>query len=343
LNKKSKKLNKVDTKELIKEIVKRIQKTKYIIIAAGVATAVLFIFLFANKPATYTSKATLFPLTSPSDNGISSSMLSGILGLSDAPKSFSSEATINIIELALSRSIREQVACTRLLQFQNKTIGELLIKEQNDQRSLFAKNIELPKDSVALAVLGSELLKPAINAKMSKNGVLELYFTSTNLLYVSPVSYTLIDKLSTFYIDLKRQKASDDYNFTLSKIDSLQLVINGVDKKAIGIQQSTMFAPPELLEYNIPKSNISAEKSRVVRQRDMFINNRDEALWHLQKVTPIISVLDKPSAPFDVVKPSKMLFLIIGFIAGSMLTAFLVLSGLLYRYAKSEIYKAVFG
>jgi uncharacterized protein involved in exopolysaccharide biosynthesis len=333
----------VDTKELIKEIFKRVQKTKYIIIAAGVAAAVLFVFLFANKPATYTSKATLFPLTSPSDNGISSSMLSGILGLSDAPKSFSSEATINIIELALSRSIREQVAATRLPQFENKTIASLLIKESNDQRSFISKFIEVPKDSIGISVVGGELLKTSINAKMSKNGVLELYFTSTNQSLVSPVSYTLIDKLSVFYIDLKRQKASDDYNFTLGKIDSLQRVINGVDKRAIGIQQSTMFAPPELLEYNIPKNNISAEKSRVVRQRDMFISNRDEALWHLQKVTPIISVLDKPNAPFDIVKPSKILFLLIGFIAGSMLTAFMLLSGLLYRYSKYELHKAVFG
>ena len=333
----------MNTKELIQQLFTRIQKTKYIILLAGLVMAVLFIFLFANKPATYTSKATLFPLTSPSDNGISSSMLSGILGLSDAPKSFSSEATINIIELALSRSIREQVAVTRLPRFQNKTIAELLIKEQKDQQSVFTENIELPADSVALAVVGGELLKPNINAKMSKNGVLELYFTSTNQLLVSPVSFILIDKLSTFYIDLKRQKATDDYNFTLGKIDSLQRVINGVDRKAIGMQQSTMFAPPELLEYNIPKNNISAEKIRVVRQRDMFINNRDEALWHLQKVTPIISVLDKPTAPFDVVKPSKILFFLMGFMAGCLLAAFILLSSLLYHYAKKEMYNAVFG
>jgi uncharacterized protein involved in exopolysaccharide biosynthesis len=250
----------VDTNELIKQLFIRLQKTKLIILSAGVVLAVLFVFLFANKAATYTSKATLFPLTSPTDNGISSSMLSGILGLSDAPKSFSSEATINIIELALSRSIREQVAVTKLPAFQNKSIGELLIDEENNQHSFFTKNIPLPKDSTGVAIAGGEILKTSINAKMSKNGVLELYFTSYNQALVSPVSYALIDKLSKFYIDLKRQKASDDYNFTLDKIDSLQLVINGVDKRAIGIQQTTMFAPPEMLEYNIPKNNISAKK-----------------------------------------------------------------------------------
>ncbi len=332
----------MDNKDLIQQLFAQLQKTRLIILLAGVVIAVLFLFVFASKPATYTSKATLFPLTSPSDNGISSSMLNGILGLSDAPKSFSSEATINIIELALSRSIREQVATKKLPQFQNKTIGELLVKELNNNKGVFSTLVEVPTDSVAIAIVGGEILKNSINAKMSKNGVLELYFTSTNQSLVSPVSYTLIDELSAFYIDLKRQKAADDYNFTLGKIDSLQGIINGVDKRAISMQQTTLFAPPELLEFNIPKNNINAEKSRVVRQRDMFISNRDEALWHLQKVTPIISVLDKPTAPFDIVKPSKILFFITGFLIGSLFTAFLLLSGLLYGFAKREIHKAVF-
>lgn len=333
----------MDTKKFIKEMVKRLQKFSIIILFAGISTAALFVWIFAMKPTSFTAKATLFPLTSPTDNGISSSMLSGLLGLSDAPKSFSTEATINIIELALSRNIREQVSVTKMPQFKNETVATLLIKNFNEQKSFFTKAIEIPKDSIALAIAGNELLKLDIGAKMSKNGVLELYFTATNKALVSPISYVLIDKLSTFYIELKRQKASDDYHFTVGKIDSLERVINGVDRKAIGIQRNTMFAPPDLLEYNIPKNNVSSEKSRIVKQRDMFISNRDEALWHLQKVTPIISVLDKPDEPFDTAKPSKLLFLLAGFIAGSFLAVFLVLSGLLYRFAKEELYISIFG
>ena len=86
--------------ELLQAIVKKIKRYKIIILAAGILFALLA-FMYANgKRTTYTSKATLFPLLSPSDNTISNSMLQGILGLNDAPKSFSSEATINIIELA---------------------------------------------------------------------------------------------------------------------------------------------------------------------------------------------------------------------------------------------------
>ena len=144
-------------------------------------------------------------------------------------------------------------------------------------------------------------------------------------------------------MDLQRQKALDDYNFTLDKIDSLQRMINAIDRQAIGMQQRTMFTPAELLEYAIPKGNISSEKERILRQRDMYINNRDEAVWRLQKVTPIIAMLDKPTAPFDVKEQPTIILMILGFVLGYFLGTMLMIGGLLYKYAKDQAYKSVFG
>lgn len=333
----------MNSTELLQAIVKRIQRYKSIILAAGILLAVIAFFYARSKRTTYTAKATVFPLTSPTDNAISNSMLNGILGLSDAPKSFSNEATINIIELAFSRRMRESVALTRLPQFGNKMVGELLINDINEHQSFLSKAMLLPQDSIELSVVAGELLKPAINAKMSKNGVLELYYTGTKLEFITPISNVMIDKLSKFYVDLKRQKAMDDYKFTLDKIDSLQHMINRVDREAIGMQQRTLFTPPDLLEYAIPKENVSSEKTRILRQRDMYINNRDEAVWRLQKVTPIIAVLDKPAAPFDETRQPTILLIILGFIAGAFLGTIVLISGLLYRFGKAEMYKSIFG
>jgi hypothetical protein len=333
----------VNSKQLIVQSIQRIRRYKFLIVAAGLLLAVLAFFYASSKRSTYTAKATLFPLTSPTDNAISNSMLNGILGLSDAPKSFSNEATINIIELALSRRIREAVAITRLPQFDNKRVAELLIADINEHQSLFAKAVSVPADSTLLAIKGGELLKPVINAKMSKNGVLEFYYTGTNEAFITPVSNVLIEKLSAFYVELKRQKALDDYNFTLDKIDSLQRMINMVDRDAIGMQKRTMFTPGELLEYAIPKENISSEKTRILRQRDMYINNRDEAVWRLQKVTPIIAVLDKPTPPFDKKTQPFFLLIIIGFIGGCILATFIVLFTPLLQYARQELYKSIAG
>ena len=201
----------------------------------------------------------------------------------------------------------------------------------------------MPTDTLLIAIRGGEFLKPAINAKMSKNGVLELSYTGTNQELITPISNVIIEHLSKFYIDLKRRKALADYNFTLDKIDSLQRLINGEDRKAIDMQKRTMFTPAERLDYVIPKENISSEKIRILRQRDMYINNRDEAVWRLQKVTPVIAVLDKPTAPFDVQSSPKILLTLIGFMVGCFIGTLILLSGLLFRYAKDEMYKSIFG
>jgi hypothetical protein len=124
------------SKELILKITKKLDHYKLLILGIGlICGLVLFFYVRSQKPV-YTSKATIFPLTNTSESSLSSNMLSGILGLSDAPKSFSNEAAINIIELALSRFVREAVASEPLLQFNNKRIAELLVNDFNTNKPL---------------------------------------------------------------------------------------------------------------------------------------------------------------------------------------------------------------
>ncbi len=332
----------MNTTELIREIFKRLGRHKILILLAGVLLASLLFFYANSKRAVYTAKATVFPLTNNSENSLSSNTLIGILGLADAPKSFSNEATINIIELSLSRFVRESVAASRLPEFGNKTIATLLIEDHNNNKSFLEKEIKMPSDSISATIIGGEMLKPGILAKMSKNGVLELYFSHGNKSLISPISFKLIDKVSQFYIDLKIKKATADYSFTVRKIDSLDAVLNKIDKSAIRMQNTTFFAPDKL-EYEIPKEKINADKQRYVRQRDITLNNQEEALWRLQKQTPIISVLDKPTEPFTVKKPSAVVYAFIGFIAGSVVAAFFSVFWVLYKYTKAEINKNLFG
>ncbi|MEP7108851.1 MAG: hypothetical protein ABI760_12735 [Ferruginibacter sp.] len=332
----------MDTTELIRAIIKRLGKYRILILSAGFLAALLLFFYAKSKRPVYTSKATIFPLTNALDNSLSSNTLSGILGLGEAPKSFSNEASINIIELTLSRYVIESVASARLPVFGNKTISELLIRDHNSHSSFFEKSIKLPADSIAAAVAGAEFLKPGIIAKMSKNGVLEIYFSHPDKSLISPISFVLIDRVSQFYIDLKIRKATADYNFTVMKIDSLDAKLNSIDKRAIRMQNSTLFTPDKL-EYEIPKDKINSDKQRYLRQRDISLNNQEEALWRLQKLTPIISVLDKPTEPFTVNKSPVLLYAIIGFFAGCLVTAFFSVLPVLYKFIKNEIHRRLAG
>lgn len=330
------------TQELIKQAALKLYKTRLIILVGALFFALLLVLYALKKPTVYTSKSSVFPLTANNDNTLAKSTLSSILGIADAPQSFSQEASINIVELALSRNTREAVSMTRLPEFEHQFIAVLLINEYNKHRFFWQKEMKIPEDSTRLAASGAELLKYAIDAKINKNGILELSFKSTNEAYVQPISYTIIDKISGFYIELKIRKAKQDYDFTVKKVDSLQSVLNVYDQRAIKMSNTTMFVPSEKIEYQIPKENLVSEKDRVMRQRDASANNREEALWRLQKATPIIATLDKPDPPYEFKKTSWIMFGSIGFIIGVILTALLLTSDIIYRYIKSEIKSAIF-
>jgi len=333
----------VDSVKLLREIIERLSKRKVLIILIGLIVAICSFLVTKSIKTKYTSRSTVFPLTNPGDNPLSSATLGGLLGATDIPKSFSSEASINIIELALSRSIMEDVAATQLPasvpEYGNKTVAAALIQQYNKDCSFLDKKIESPQDSI---VTGSLLLTPTIVAKINKNGVLELNYTSTDINLVKPVSDILIASISDFYIRLRVQKATEDYNFTVKKIDSLQKVLNQIDARTIHSYNTTLFTPAEKADYSLPKDNLADEKMLVTQQRNININNREEALWRLQKNTPIIATLDKPNPPFNAERPSSITYAIVGFLLGSLLAVFLVIAGLLYKFAKAAIKETVF-
>lgn len=331
------------SKELIQKIYLRIGRFKLLLLLAA-AVGAIAMFLYAKSlPIKYSTRASVFALTGANDNAAASSAISQLLGGGESAKSFSQEAAINIVELAISRNTREAVAMQRLPEFKNKTIAELLIENYNANKALSAPKMEIPKDTVLLAAVGGNLLNENFVAKTLKSGILEVTYSNTNPDLLSPVTYAMINKISQFYIDLKIKKAKRDYDFTLSKIDSLQRVLDIYDRRAVVMANTTRFVPKDRIEYSIPKENLINAKERGIRQRDALTNNKEEALWRLQKATPIISILDKPERPFSQIRPSATLYGIIGFILGIVLGILLLIAPILYKYIESETNKAVFG
>lgn len=329
--------------ELIRGIFRRLRKLKFLYLVVGVIFAAL-LFIYAKSVApVYSSRASVFPLTASNDNSAATTALSGLLGLSETPKSFSQDASINIVELALSRNTREAVAMERMADKGNKTVAEVLIQTYNDHKPFYKSSIKIPTDSVNLAAVGGNLLKNGFAARINKNGILEINFSSTDEKLVGPVSYLFIEKISEFYKELKIRKAKQDFDFTVGKIDSLEKVLKAYDRKAVQLSNTTLFVSPEKIQYQIPKENLVNDKDYVMRQRDAAANNREEALWRLQKVTPIIAILDKPDPPYDIKQPSGIIYGLAGLIIGMILAALFSISGMLYRYTVAEAKKAVLG
>ncbi len=103
--------------------------------------------------------------------------------------------------------------------------------------------------------------------------------------------------------------------------------------------EAFLYVPP--LNIDSPK-NLANEKERVMAHREASANNREEALWRLQKVTPIIAILDKPDPPFKVTAPSAMIYGMSGFFVGCVLGILALIAGIIYRYAKHMANQAIF-
>lgn len=329
--------------ELIKQLIKRLKKFSWLIAIIAVLFGGLFFYIARQSVVIYTSKSTVFPLNSSNDNNISGSAISNILGLSDAPKSFSEEASINIVELATSRRTREAVSRTRIPSKNNKMIAELLV-EENNKHTGFMQNekIEFDKNDTTLLVnISSNILKNTFVAKINKNGILELYFSNSDQSIVREVSYVFIQKISDFYIDLKKKKAQIDYQFAVNKADSLLDVLNGLDDRAIKLDESTFFTNTELKRFNLPKINLDQDKQTVQSQYYYAVNNREAAAYKLQKATPIIEALDKPEGPYDEDGKSKKVYIIIGILLGAFIGVILVSWKIISNYLGEELNKAI--
>jgi isoleucyl-tRNA synthetase len=328
--------------ELIKQLLKRLKKYSWLIVIIAIVFGGLFYFIAKQGVVVYTSKSTVFPLNSSNENA-SSSAISNLLGLSDAPKSFTGEASINIVELAGSRRTREAVASARIPAMKNKTVAELLMEERNTHIGFMQNEpVNINKmDSAALINTGSSMLRGAFSAKINKNGILELYYSNSNQKIVREVSYIFIQKLSEFYIDLKKKKAQIDFEFAVKKADSLLNVLNILDKRQIQLDESTFFTNEELKRFSLPKINIVNDKQTVQSQYYYAVNNRESAAYKLQKETAIIEILDKPEGPYDAVGKSTKLYTIIGMLLGAFIGVILISWKIINKYLGEELNKAL--
>ncbi len=332
----------MNSQEITAEILLRLRRKWIWIIAAGLILSALLIVYALRTPLTYTSSATIFPLTANSDNS-STSVLSALMGGGDNGKSFADENSVNIVELAMSRTLREEVAATKIPSSGNKTIAQLLLDEYNQNLRALGDRMVIEPGSPELIIWASKILKNAITANITKTNSFVLTYTGRTPDLVRTISYVIIDKISAFYIDLKSEKAKRDFEFASKKVDSLRGVMNSKDQTLIDIDQRTLFTNTMKLQYRVPTENILADKQMIRAQYANAVANQQNAAYKLQKATPVIKVLDKPDPPYLITKKSALIYGGIGFVGGLIMMSFILLIPILVSYISDELSRMIHG
>jgi uncharacterized protein involved in exopolysaccharide biosynthesis len=331
------------SQELTIELFTRIKKHKFIITFTALFFMALFTIYALKTPVTYTSLSTIFPLTASSDNNATSSALSALFSGGDNTKGFSDDASVNIIELTLSRTTREEVASMKDSSTGNKTIAELLISDINKHRSFLEPKIKSPADEAARISIAANIFKNTLSASINKNNSFVLTYTGRSPELVRTISYGFINKISTFYIDLKREKAKRDFEFASGKVDSLRRVMHSKDNQIIAIDKRTLFTNTDKMEFRVPTENLITEKQMLRQQYAIAVANQQNSAYKLQKATPVMQVLDRPEPPYDVQKKSPIIYSIIGFFIGLIISIGYFSIRSLIKYGRSEARKAIYG
>jgi len=142
---------------------------------------------------------------------------------------------------------------------------------------------------------------------------------------------------------LKQEKARRDFEFATSKVDSLRNVMNAKDDQLIAIDKRTLFTNTNKLEFRVPTENLLADKQMIRQQYAQAVANQQNAAYKLQKATPLIKILDKPEPPYNLENKSVVLYSLIGFFAGFICISLFFVSGIILKFMKGEINKALFG
>ncbi|MEP6845334.1 MAG: hypothetical protein ABI861_05000 [Panacibacter sp.] len=332
----------MNTQELTAAIFQRLKRFSLVIVVTAILAATALILYAVTKPVTFTSNASLFPLSSSGDNNASSSALSVLLG-AEGSKSFTDDASVNIIELAQSRTTREEIAAIRDSSRGNKMIAELLLDDINNHRSWMEDKLVRPATDNAFITWAGEQLREGLYANINKNNTLVLSYTGRSPELVRIISYGFINKISLFYIDLKKEKADRDFQFATSKVDSLRSIMSAKDQKLIELDKRTLFTNTSKLEYRVPTENLIADKQMIRQQYAQAVANQQNAAYKLQKATPLIKILDRPEPPYVIKNKSAVIYGIIGFFGGAIFISALLVFGIIVRYIKGEINRSIFG
>jgi uncharacterized protein involved in exopolysaccharide biosynthesis len=145
--------NILTTTDFARLIYNRLKRYRFVILIAAIFFAFLLALYAKNTSVTYTSRATIFSLNSSNDPSTPASALSIILG-TESGKGFSDETSINIIELAQSRTTREAVAAMKVPSMGNKIIAALLVEDINNNRGWMEPKVKPFKNTDKLITWG---------------------------------------------------------------------------------------------------------------------------------------------------------------------------------------------
>ncbi len=338
----------------LKDIIKRLQEiiqyllSKWLIIVIiGCLGGSLGLLYAYTAKAKYDASINFVLSNSSSGGG------GGLLGLanqfgidlgSDNINAFSGD---NIITLMKSRRMVQKALFGKA---ENTSLINIYVKDGKMDEAWKAldrtKNAyPFPDNALAMTMVQDSLARSIYTNVVSGNlevsqpdktqSIYAVSTTSTDEKFSYYLAKYLVDSTSAFYINTKVSTAKQNLNMLQHEADSIKNILGGAITSVAAQTDATFNLNPA---YQVQRSGAMQGQASATALGEAYgqvLQNLELAKITLQKETPLYQIIDEPTLPLEVQKPSKLISLIIGgLVGGILICGFLILKQLLKRLNK---------
>ncbi len=322
----------------------------YIIIIVIIVGGALGI-LYAQKQKAIFVASTTFVLESADGGGSGMGQVAGLAALAGVDLGQSGGGIFqgdNLFELYRSRKMIESALLLPSASNEKMLLLDRYLALSNEREKWKNMAPELLKINFALEstpeiqrLRDSVLQKVVQNINKSnlevgkldkKSSIIKVDVKSGDEVFSKEFNNALVAQVNDFYVKTKTKKSLDNIEILQQKTDSVRAVMNGdIATSAVIIDATPNLNPTRQAKRLIPtqRSQFSAETNRAILGQ--LVQNLEMSKMALLKDTPLIQVVDQPIYPLQVIKASKMKYLVLGCVLTFFLCTVILLGIKLFR------------
>ncbi len=343
--------------DTIKPVVRTLRvESKRISLIFALAFLIGFVYSYYFKTVLYKSELTF---AIEDNTGSSANPLSGALGLASSigldigGGSSSMFASSNLIELFKSKRVVTDALLKTFSSSNKLTYADYFIhhsKEGAGNRDVAIKNkisyinYKLGENKLAdslLMILHKYIITQSLNVNQldRKISIIKVSFTFSDESFAKMFCETLVNEISTFYIETRSKKAKQNVEILERQVDSVRSELNNALAGVAQANDNTFNLNSALNINRVPSSRRQIDVQANTAILTELVKNLELGRLALRKETPLIQIVDNPNFPLERIGQKKIISGIKVALLSTLIYSFFLIVFMYYKQAKMSYLK----
>ena len=172
-----------------------------------------------------------------------------------------------------------------------------------------------------------------VDVEDNSNGIIKVEFTSRDEMFSLQFSKAIVEKVNTFYLNVRTKKNTDQVQILQSKVNTLNREMSGSMYAAAAAVDDVPFPNPHMKELEVAPRRKTVDVQVNSAIYSTLVQQLEAAKTTLEREAPLIQLIDEPYIPLIVKRPPLILSMIIGGIVFLTLGVFCFIGVKVYKEA----------